>query len=179
MNSTNSKNSMNLIIRPFFEKDSITELTGLLHRAYKFLADMGLHFVATWQGEDITKRHVTNSECFIAELDGKMIATILLYAKHKDDKTLPEWYKRDDVRVFGKFAVDPDFQKQGIGSKLLDFLEDYCRKKGLNELALDTSDKALHLIEYYEKRGYRFISTHQWPVVNYHSIVMSKQLNQS
>ena len=169
-------NSQNLIIRPFSENDSITELTDLLHRAYKFLADMGLHFVASWQDEEVTKRHVTKGECFIAETEGKLIGTILLYPKYKDDTTLPDWYRRDDVRVFGKFAVDPDYQTQGVGSKLLDFLEKYSRKKDLNELALDTSDKALHLIDYYKKRGYRFICTHQWPAVNYHSVVMSKTL---
>ena len=167
---------MNIIVRPFSENDSITELTELLHRAYKFLADMDLHFVATWQGEDITRKHVSKGECFIAELNGRMVGTILIYSWKNDDITLPGWYQRDDVRVFGKFAVDPDYQKQGIGNQLLEYIEEFCRKKGIKELALDTSDKAQHLIDYYLKRGYRIICTHKWPAVNYHSIVMSKTL---
>ncbi len=165
-----------IIIRPFSENDSVSELTELLHRAYKFLDDMGLRFVATWQDEEMTSRLVTKGECFIAGLDGKMIGTILLYGRHKDDGTLPEWYKRDDVRVCGKFAVEPEYQKLGIGSKIMDFIEEYARRKKINEFALDTSDQAQHLIDYYTKRGYRFICTHKWPIVNYHSVVMSKTL---
>ncbi|MFI5144059.1 MAG: GNAT family N-acetyltransferase [Ignavibacteria bacterium] len=165
-----------IVIRPFSENDSIEELTGLLHRAYKFLADMGLHFIATWQTEEMTERLVTNGDCFIAMLDDRMIGTILLYGRHKDDGTLPDWYKKDDVRVCGKFAVEPEYQRQGIGNELMDFIEEYAKKLGLKELALDTSDKAQHLIDYYTKRGYRFICTHKWPGVNYHSIVLSKKL---
>ncbi|TPW03380.1 MAG: hypothetical protein FD129_3057, partial [bacterium] len=40
------------ILRPFGANDSISELTGLLHRAYARLAAMGLKFVATWQTDD-------------------------------------------------------------------------------------------------------------------------------
>ena len=165
-----------IIIRPFSENDSIKELTELLHRAYKILADMGLHFIATWQTEEMTKRLVTNGDCFIALLDNRMIGTILLYGRHKDDGTLPQWYKREDVRVCGKFAVEPEYQRLGIGNKLMDFIESYAKKLGINEIALDTSDKAQHLIDYYTKRGYRFICTHKWPRVNYSSVVLSKSL---
>lgn len=93
----------------------------------------------------------------------------------KEEDT-PEWYLKDFVSYFGKFAVLPEYQNKGIGGKLMDFVENYAASKGKTELALDTSEKALHLIKYYEKRGYRFIQNHQWDVTNYRSVVMSKKL---
>ena len=47
---------------------------------------------------------------------------------------------------------------------------------GMEELALDTSEGALHLIGYYKKRGYRYIETVKWDACNYNSVIMSKKL---
>ncbi|RPI12494.1 MAG: GNAT family N-acetyltransferase [Ignavibacteriae bacterium] len=164
---------MNVSIRRFAETDSITELTGLLHRAYKKLADMGLYFVATHISEDDAKRLIDGGECFVAEHDGKIIGTILLYAKGKHN---PEYYLRDDVIVFGKFAVEPEYQNKGIGEMMMNYIEDYVKSKGIKELALDTAEQAQHLIDYYSKRGYKFVGYHKWSVVNYRSVIMSKQV---
>ncbi len=165
-------------IKKFSNSDSIEELTSLLHASYKRLADMGLKFVATYQTAEYTKNFIKNGECFVIKTEeGKIIATVMYYnsAFMKEEDT-PEWYLKDDVAYFGKFAVHPDFQCHGIGGKMMDFVEQYAKSKGKTELALDTSEKALHLIKYYEKRGYRFIQHHQWDVTNYRSVIMSKSL---
>jgi GNAT superfamily N-acetyltransferase len=164
---------MNVQIRPFAETDSVPDLTSLLHRSYKRLADMGLRFVATYISEKDTRYFIDNGECFVAELGGKIIGTILIYPK---GKTIPEFYKRDDVAVFGKFAVDPLYQNKGVGAMLMDYIENHVKSKGIKELALDTAEQAVHLIEYYKKRGFRFVGYQKWPVTNYRSVIMSKTL---
>jgi GNAT superfamily N-acetyltransferase len=166
-----------LNILKFSGNDSIEELTELLHASYKRLADMGLNFVATYQTKEYTKNFIKNGECFIIKDEEKIIATVMYYNEPfmKEDET-PDWYLKDFVSYFGKFAVLPEYQNKGIGGKLMDFLEEYAASKGKMELALDTSEKAIHLIDYYEKRGYRFIQHHQWDVTNYRSVVMSKSL---
>lgn len=165
---------MNVQIRPFAETDSVAELTSLLHRSYKRLADMGLRFVATYQDEGHTKELVEKGECFVAVSEGKIIGTILVYDKDNDE--YPEFYKRDDVAVFGKFAVEPMYQNCGVGEKLMEHIEQYAISKGMKELALDTSDEAKHLIDYYKKRGFRFIRYHKWGSTNYRSMIMSKKI---
>ncbi len=165
-------------IKKFSNSDSIEELTSLLHASYKRLADMGLKFVATYQTAEYTKNFIKNGECFIIKNEeDKIIATVMYYnSPFMKEEDTPEWYLKDDVAYFGKFAVHPDFQCHGIGGKMMDFVEQYAKSKGKTELALDTSEKALHLIKYYEKRGYRFIQHHQWDVTNYRSVIMSKSL---
>ena len=169
----------------FSDNESIEELTNLLHASYKRLADMGLKFVATYQTTEYTKSFIKNGECFIIKdeaqeesIENKIIATVMYYNSvfHEEDID-PEWYKNDFVAYFGKFAVHPDYQCKGIGGMMMDYLEEYAKSKGKTELALDTSEKALHLIEYYKKRGYRFIQHHQWNVTNYRSVIMSKKLS--
>jgi GNAT superfamily N-acetyltransferase len=163
------------IIRKFVKsKDSVNELTELLHIAYKRFADMGLRFVATHQSEDYTEKYLENGECFVLTEGDKLIGTIFYYTKNWDD--IPDIMKRDDAVLFGKFAVLPEYQNKGLGSRLMDFIEAHAAINGKNEIVLDTSDKAQHLIDYYRKRGYEFVQYWQWPDVNYRSVVMSKKL---
>src|SRR5438552_10538445 len=159
-------------IRKWKETDSISELTELLHRSYKPLADMGLIFLATHQTDAQTKRRIEKGDCFIIENDGKLIATISLYPNNKSNECLH--FRKEGSAYFGQFAVEPLLQKTGIGSKMMEFIEEYAKEKGYSELALDTSEKALRLIEFYKKRGYGFVHYHQWDIVNYRSVVMSK-----
>ena len=165
--------NMNITIRPYSENDSISELTSLLHRAYKRLADMELFFVATCISDEDMQGFIDRGECFVAEHEGRIIGTILLYPKGKN---MPEYYKREDVIVFGKFAVEPEYQCKGIGGMLMDFIEKYVKAKGIRQLALDTAVQAQHLIDYYSKRGYKFVDYCQWGKTNYRSMIMSKTL---
>jgi len=174
---TFTHNNTNYIIRLFDESiDSVEELTSLLHRAYKRLADMGLHFVATHQSVDYTRNYLKIGECYILTSQGtkKLIGTIFYYTSMWEDA--PDVYRRDDTVLFGKFAVDPDKQNSGLGSKLMDFIEEKARLNGKKAVVLDTSEKALHLIDYYAKRGYEYLHHWQWPDVNYRSVVLRKQL---
>ncbi|MBL8017745.1 MAG: GNAT family N-acetyltransferase [Ignavibacteria bacterium] len=168
-------NNTQYTIRPFdVAADSVEELTELLHRAYKRLADMGLNFIATHQTAEYTRNYLKKGECFVLTSGTKLEGTIFYQRSMWDDA--PEIYKRADSVLIGKFAVEPALQKIGLGEKLMDFVEGYAAKNGKKRVVLDTSEKALHLIEYYTRRGYKFIENWQWPDVNYRSVIMSKEL---
>jgi GNAT superfamily N-acetyltransferase len=156
------------------EKDSISELTSLLHKAYKRLADMGLNFIATFQDEEYTRNYLKKGICYILTDKEKIIGTIFYYTRMWSDA--PDIFKQDDVVLFGKFAVEPELQMQGLGSELMDFIEQRALVNGKKRIVLDTSEKAEHLISYYEKRGYKYVHHWQWPYVNYKSVVMCKKL---
>ncbi len=162
-------------IRLFDEsKDSVEELTELLHRAYKRLADMGLNFIATFQSVDYTRNYLKKGECYILECNNKLLGTVFYYTTMWDDA--PDIYKNSDSVLIGKFAVDPDLQNNGLGSKLMDFVESHAAKNNKKRVVLDTSEKAFHLIDYYNKRGYVYQHHWQWPDVNYKSVILSKEL---
>lgn len=156
------------------ERDSIEELTNLLHRAYKRLAEMGLNFIATHQDAEYTRKYLEKGECYILTEGEKLAGTIFYYLKTFNDA--PDIFKREDTVLFGKFAVDPARQMLGLGSRLMDFVESYAISNGKKQIVLDTSEKAFHLIDYYTKRGYEIVQHWQWPDVNYKSVVMRKTL---
>ncbi len=163
-----------ILIRPISPEDSLEELTGLLHRAYKQLADMGLRYLATHQTVEQTRRRVESGECFVAEYEGKIVGTVCLYTVPGTEA--PDWYRRDDVGWFGQFGIDPAMQGSGLGNRMMRFVEKRALALGLRELALDTSEKATHLIDWYERHGWRVVEEADWSVTNYRSVVMSKRL---
>lgn len=156
--------------------DSIQEITKLLHKAYKILADKGLKYVATYQDDSITLNRIENAyKCFVGIYNGDIVTTAALYSPKQS--SMDNWYKNNFVAKFGQFAVLPELQGYGIGSRMMEILENEAKKiEGVTELALDTSEKAYHLIEYYKKRGYRHIETVNWDVTNYYSVILSKTL---
>lgn len=165
-----------VVIRPWCDTDSHEELTDLLHRAYKVLADMGLRFLATHQDVDTTRRRVKAGECFVAELRGRIVGTVTFYRAGAHSGC--PYYTRPEVCHIGQMAVEPSFQKQGIANLLMHHVEEHARHKGFVEIALDTAEPAHHLIDWYTRRGYRQVDFQQWDVTNYRSVIMAKGLRE-
>jgi len=163
-----------VIIRPLKDSDSLEHLTELLHRGYKRLADMGLRYLATYQDVATTRRRISHGDCFVAVYHGHIIGTLTFFPPNAIGGS--PWLNRDDVADMGQFAVEPDFQGNGVGSRMIAFMESYARSRGCVELSLDTAESADHLIKWYERLGYRFIEYVEWEITNYRSVVMSKTL---
>ena len=164
----------NLIIRPLAGTDSVAEITQLLHRAYKQLADMGLRYMATHQDSEITVKRLRSGHSFVAEIDGRIIGTITCYDS-ENTKGSP-YLDKEGVGHLGQLGVEPSLQGRGIGRQLFVKAENHAREIGLQELALDTAESATHLIKWYQRLGYRFIEYVQWDTTNYRSVVLGKRL---
>jgi GNAT superfamily N-acetyltransferase len=162
-------------IRLLDPSDSISELTLLIRRAYKVLADMGFNYTGTYQDDDTTRERIADGECYLLLERGAITGTITL--------CLPPfrwadtgWYTHPGVFSCGQFAVEPELQKAGKGSRLMEFVEGRAAVLGASELALDTSEGATHPVNFYTKRGYRFIEYVQHDGKTYRSVVLSKRL---
>lgn len=161
-------------IRKLSAEDDLEKLTELLHHSYKKLLDQGFRFLASHQDVATTKNRIDKGEGYVAEVEGKVIGTVTYYAPHLPNRY--DWYNRQDVAFYGQFAVEPEYQNSGIGGKLIDFVEKLAVRDEAKEIAVDTAEGATELINYYKKRGYRFVGYTQWSVTNYRSVVLSKNL---
>lgn len=164
---------IDIVYRFLSEADDVDAITSLLHRAYAVLAAAGMHYVASHQSSDVTRRRMAKGETIVATVNGSVVGTVTL-ARASSTCGSP-FYDRPDVASFGQFAVDPPLQGTGVGSELLALVEALAVVRGVNELALDTSENADHLIRFYVRRGYHFVEHTQWPDVNYRSVVLAKR----
>jgi ribosomal protein S18 acetylase RimI-like enzyme len=162
-------------IRPYTVTDSLAEITVLLHRAYRPLAEAGMRYLASHQDEETTRERLEHGQSFVVECAGRVVGTISLYGPSLTSTCA--FYRRPDVWHFGQFAVEPELQGRGIGSALLSAVEASAREAGASELALDTSEHADALITFYERYGFRKVGEVEWTgVTNYRSVVLSKSL---
>ena len=162
------------IFRLIAAEDSIEKINAILRASYAPLAAQGMKYAASHEDINATKRNIAKGECHLVICNNEIVGCVNL--RSPGAELGPDWYSQPGIVTFGRFAILPQFQSRGIGSKLLDHIESRAKELEAKELAFDTSEKALHLIQFYEKRGYRFIQFHQWEVTNYRSVVMSKIL---
>ncbi len=89
---------------------------------------------------------------------------------------------RGERGYFGLLAVDPARQQAGMGSRMVDAAEDYCRSAGCRFMDLTTVNLRKELPGYYRRRGYVENGTLPFPADQHppkmpcHLVKMSKSL---
>jgi GNAT superfamily N-acetyltransferase len=158
-------------------RDSLDDLTTLLRAAYRPLADRGLNFIATTQDVSVTQKRIESATaCWVAVAAEDIVVGTVCYYAGAHFSAGPQWYVQPGVCHFGQFAVSPKLQAGGIGSALLTRVEECAAADRKHELACDTAEPATHLIEFYERRGFRIVERHRWPHAHYDTVVLSKNL---
>ena len=152
----------------------VEPLTNLLHDAYSPLAARGMKYLASHQPPTKTLERLLEGESYLFFLKPQLVGTVTLY-KEKYESSC-EYYRKNGVYSFGQFATKPSLQGKGIGTRVMDYLENRAKELGAIELALDTSEHADNLIQMYKKRSYEIVAYTKWDVVNYRSEIMSKKL---
>lgn len=154
--------------------DSWEELTGLLHRAYAALGAMGFNYTAVDQPVERTRERASDGECYVA-VEGKRIVATATFGLVETMRRPPE-YARPGMAYFTQFAVEPEFQGTGLGSRLLRHVENKARERRAAEIALDTAEGATHLVRYYASRGYTPAGHVKRAGKSYRSVVLRKPL---
>jgi GNAT superfamily N-acetyltransferase len=161
-------------IRRLQPGDSIDDLTVLLHRAFAPMALRGLNCQSINQTPTTTRQRIKRGDCFVAVANRRIVGTITLQAP---DPSAPiRCYRAPDVASIHQFAVDPDYQRSGIGRALLQVAATWARARRFVELALDTPTPLGPLRDYYVRQGFRLIGLAQLMGRTYESAVMAKPL---
>jgi GNAT superfamily N-acetyltransferase len=85
-----------------------------------------------------------NPNYYVLVLDDEIIGISGLYYDYEDPK---------DVLWMDYFAVKPELQRKGYGTKLLENLIDICKRKKVRRLCVFTDNNGA--IEFYKKNGFR------------------------
>lgn len=163
-----------IVVRRLQQRDSLEDLTALLHGAFSRLKKMEFNCACINQTVAQTRERVEAGDCYVALCNGCLVATLTLYRAPLESEGI--WLHRPTVAKLGQFAVAPEFQNCGLGSALLDFAQDWAFARGYRELALTTPQSAKHLVTFYGHQGYRPVESIHLPEKNYRSVVLSKTL---
>lgn len=78
----------------------------------------------------------------------------LLAADSWEEKN--EFVKPPYIEIF-ELMIDENWQKKGIGSKLLEEAEDWCKLNGIDNITLTAQEFNIGAIRLYESKGYKTI----------------------
>lgn len=104
--------------------------------------------------ENIPKIYLEKGEFLVGLVDNKIIVMGAL-------KSIT-----DEIVEMKRVRVHPDFQRQGLGQMMLEFLEKRAKEIGYKIIQLDTTVKQIAAQKMYEKNGYVEIrrETEGWPL---------------
>ena len=107
---------------------------------------------------------VENMQLYVYIENEKVIACISL-CNEMDEVYFPvNWVTRNYNNLYiHRLAVNPDFQKKGVGKALMDFAEKYARKKDYKSIRLDTFSLNKRNLKFYESRGYKRLEKIYFP----------------
>lgn len=99
---------------------------------------------------------IKNNELLVFTKGALLVGCIALCTKMDDVYKNVKWLTKDCKNLFiHRLAVDPQFQKKGIGKKLMDYAENFAKKNNFISVRLDTFSKNKNNMRFYERRGYK------------------------
>jgi GNAT superfamily N-acetyltransferase len=78
---------------------------------------------------------------------------------------IEQWWE-GKVAIVQDLVVKEESQNKGLGKEIINFLEDYCKKKEIKKIEFQTNKKS-KAVKFYEKKGYK---------INKDRISMSKKV---
>lgn len=148
----------------FFRKANMLDtsaVTEIYDGARKILKDSG---IPQWQegvpGRESFITDVTNGVSFVIEDEGKVIATVQIIAHepYYDNIINGEWTEKNAL-VAHRVAVSNECRKKGIGSLVLQHVEDMARTLDKKSVRLDTHELNFRMRGMLEKNGYKAVGT--------------------
>ena len=126
------------------------EYQELVHKAYKDVTKLGIHFAAATADLKNIEIHLKTNLVYGLFIDDKLVCTISLRLPWGNN---PGPY---GVPHIGWFATDPNRKKQGLANQMLDWLEAEILNKVLNVPFVTLGTAANHpwLSQFYIQRGF-------------------------
>ena len=96
--------------------------------------------------ESLKDKYEDSSYHLIGVIDKKIIACGRLH------------FNSDNEAQIRYMAIDENFQRKGIGVKIIKLLEAEAKKRRINKIVLNARN---HVIEFYEKSGYKAVRKYE------------------
>ncbi|MBU0982733.1 MAG: GNAT family N-acetyltransferase [candidate division Zixibacteria bacterium] len=98
-----------------------------------------------------------NRFLYVGYEDDRAVGMIQIIVRNADND--PELADGDAIAHLHNMQVRKDCQKRGLGTQLMDFVEDTARKMGKQVLTLGVDDINERAVKLYQNRGYTIFKT--------------------
>jgi len=124
-------------------KEDLSKFTSLIHLFNMVFEE------ESKIGSEANSLKLLNSKYFIALValaENEVVGGLTAYE-------LPMYYSNSSEIFLYDLAVKPQYQRMGIGKRLLQSLKEYCIKNGIKEFFVMAHEEDEHAIEFYRSTG--------------------------
>ena len=138
------------------EINDINDIMKMIHDCANDLISKNIfQWNEKYPSRDIFLSDIEKKNLFILKNNSGIIGCIALSHEKDIEYNDVKWLNKDDKNLYvHRLAVDPKFQKKGIGKLLMDFAEDYARNNKFISVRLDTFSKNERNNRFYKSRKY-------------------------
>ncbi|MZQ76360.1 MAG: GNAT family N-acetyltransferase [Peptoclostridium sp.] len=114
------------------------------------------------QASDFT-RDIENGDLYVYKNGDHMLGFICINSVEAPEYSKLKWASDEKSIVVHRLAVNPEFRKQGIATRLLDFAETFALERRLNHIKTDTNSLNVKMDSLFKKRGYNVTGEVHFP----------------
>ena len=108
--------------------------------------------------EDISK-----NQMYIGMIDEKIAVCFVLSEECDEEYKNGKWqYPDSKFCVIHRLCVNPEFQKQGIATKTMEYIEKLCKAERYDSIRLDCFTENPYSRRLYDKAGYSVVGYADW-----------------
>lgn len=123
-----------------------------------FTSDLYPYLYRTWDEWEIIGRYNTDPEyCLVAEADGQLAGFILGTIISKASWT---------YGYIAWLGVNPDFQRRGVGDRLVDRLVERMIEDGVRFMLVDTDPENTAAVKFFTRKGFGNVRKHVFLSMN-------------
>ena len=129
-----------------------------------------------YPSEDLLRGDVKNGRLYILRTDGGIKAAVSAAPGQEDAYNTLPWTCGTKPGSFQRLAVHPSMQGTGIGSTVLEEVQQLLLDSGCDCIRCDTSENNTPALRFYEKHGFRRCGRLHWEEVPGDNITFDKAL---
>lgn len=142
------------------KREDIEKIMMVIKKAQAYLKEQGID---QWQNgypnEDVIKTDIDNDESYVL-VDGKKVigTTALSFDGENTYNSIyeGEWLTNGDHAVIHRIAIDSDFKRKGLASKILKEVDKECEKKKIESIKIDTHRENMAMQNLLMKNGFKY-----------------------
>jgi len=164
------------IIQP--SQDFIPTIMNLLSASTKHMESNGINqWGDFYPTKEIIKTDIQTKTLYTAVDNNILFGVINISENQEEQYNSIDWSDDSDkILVIHRLAVHPEYQKQGIARKLMDYAENYGQENGYSSIRLDAYSINKRVLRFYEnlryiKRGEVFFPNRDAPFYCYEKLL--------
>lgn len=116
-----------------------------------------------YPNQEIIRDDILKSQMYLGEIENQIACIFVLNQQYDPEYENGNWkYLESSFMVIHRLCVNPKFQRQGVGTKTMQIIENMLKTSGSKAIKLDAFSQNPYALQMYQKLGYTKVGEAIW-----------------